>query len=373
MTTDPQRMPVVFGGFLMGRILQRYVEVAPAERIGNCTFAKERLILAATLPKWATHLLVGHGWRTLSSSAQVDCLARANERAGTAFDHATAAKLPACLVAKRGLIAPLPVSCVARRLSNVPHGYSHVPRKDVLQIWRRYLASMGMTAVVLAPELEQGAVGSRLYPSVGELARLLGNYQQYLCARLSGSRQQRPTLTQYHNLLVRHSLLILHLSTAARPVTEMYGRRGDYCLISRFIRLTDKEGRFRARPGWCHCQRWQCSNCKAWERYLTYLACQREPLLAPLVSAAEQALSGAGALLFWAVEAKDGSLEGTEIVTPNSMMRAVRKSVALAPNWHRHSVRSHLLEQGVPPSLSMRCLVMRRWGQSSQTSTVVRR
>ena len=53
-----------------------------------------------------------------------------------------------------------------------PMAYSHVPRKDVLQIWRRYLASMGMTAVVLAPELEQGAVGSRLYPSVGELARL---------------------------------------------------------------------------------------------------------------------------------------------------------------------------------------------------------
>ena len=106
---------------------------------------------------------------------------------------------------------------------------------------------------------------------------------------------------------------------------------------------------------------------------MTYLACQREPLLAPLVSAAEQALSGAGALLFWAVEAKDGSLEGTEIVTPNSMMRQFENLLPLAPNWHRHSVRSHLLEQGGPPSLSMRCLVMRRWGQSSQTSTVVRR
>lgn len=86
---------------------------------------------------------------------------------------------------------------------------------------------------------------------------------------------------------------------------------------------------------------------QAWERYLTYLACQREPLLAPLVSAAEQALSGAGALLFWAVEAKDGSLEGTEIVTPNSMMRQFENLLPLAPNWHRHSVRNHLLEQGV--------------------------
>jgi len=85
---------------------------------------------------------------------------------------------------------------------------------------------------------------------------------------------------------------------------------------------------------------------QAWERYLTYLACQREPLLAPLVSAAEQALSGAGALLFWAVEAKDGSLEGTEIVTPNSMMRQFENLLPLAPNWHRHSVRSHLLEMG---------------------------
>lgn len=333
-----------------GAYLQRYVEVAHSRehRKLHSFLPKSDLFLQLPLPKWATHLLVGHGWRTLSSSAQVDCLARANERAGTALTMRQLQNYQRAWLQREGIdsaIAGILRGKAAQQCS--PMAYSHVPRKDVLQIWRRYLASMGMTAVVLAPELEQGAVGSRLYPSVGELARLLGNYQQYLCARLSGSRQQRPTLTQYHNLLVRHSLLILHLSTAARPVTEMYGRRGDYCLISRFIRLTDKEGRSVSSARLVPLSALAVQQLQAWERYLTYLACQPEPLLAPLVSAAEQALSGAGALLFWAVEAKDGSLEGTEIVTPNSMMRQFENLLPLAPNWHRHSVRSHLLEQGV--------------------------
>ena len=39
--------------------------------------------------------------------------------------------------------------------------------------------------------------------------------------------------------------------------------------------------------------------------------------------------------------------KGTETVTPNSMMRQFEKSVAPGANWHRHSVRSHLLEQGM--------------------------
>jgi site-specific recombinase XerD len=171
---------------------------------------------------------------------------------------------------------------------------------------------------------------------------VLSRYQLFLAEWHQKSCSGRRFQPQYHNLLVRHCLLILNLSTAARPVTEMYGRRHDYSLELRFIRLTDKEGRSVSSARMVPLTGLAVRQLRIWEQHLEFLAHMTEPGLASLSQSAQQALSGQGPLFFWYQNGE------CELVTPGNMMDHFDRLFPFPPNWHRHAVRSHLLAQQVP-------------------------
>lgn len=332
--------------------LQRYIEVAHniVHRKLRKFLPKVDLFLILPLPGWVHQLLDGEGWTPIRDAELQEVLQRANDKAGTSVTLRQVQQyLHFWLVREQvdSAVVGLLLGKAARQCS--PLAYSHISRRHVLEVWTRYLGALGLPTSPLPAYLHEGSVGSRLYPHKAELTRLLSLYQSVTAKQLKQPRRSSLDWRIFHNLLVRHCLLVLHLSTAARPVDEMYGRRHDYCLVTRLMYLVDKEGRSVSSARIVPLGRLAVSQLQAWERYLEMLTLQRAPALQHMVSAARAALDGSGSLFFWSTDDVDEqSAFNVERVTPGNMLVQFDALFPLPPNWHRHAVRSYLLEQHVP-------------------------
>lgn len=234
-----------------------------------------------------------------------------------------------------------------------PMAYSHVHQAQILAVWGRYLADLGLDVSDLPVTSQHAskAVGSRLYLQHEHFKPILAHYQQFLSEQVSAARRGQVPLVQFHNLLVRHCLLILNLSTAAQPVTEMYGRSQDHCLDLRFIRLTDKEARSVSSARMVPLTDLAIRQLRIWEKHLHFLSRLREAGFNVLAQAARDALDNQGALLFWVEEGDERGTIEVRSLTPTNMDVHFDSLFPLPSNWHRHAVRSHLLEQQVPHDL----------------------
>nr|WP_321270573.1 hypothetical protein [uncultured Tolumonas sp.] len=227
-----------------------------------------------------------------------------------------------------------------------PMAYSHIETNLVLGVWQDYVASLGLS---LAIENTDEAIGSRLYPNTEKFVQLLRHYQ----SRLKASRRMKTkpdAIIDWHNAFIRHCVLILNLSTAARPVTDMYGSRHDYCLHTRMIRISDKEARSVAAGRLIPLTNLAIQQLTLLERHLHVMVNHFQfshPLLSNM---AGRALTGEGPLLFWLheTELEDGTLSyQTDSISPTLLVQYFDNLLPLPVNWHRHAVRSHLLSQKI--------------------------
>ena len=335
--------------------LQRYVEVSQSRvhKGLHQLLPSVDLFLTLPLPDWVSTLLSMVNRHAMDKRQLADSLADANQVAGT---HLTLRQLKTYFrmwLARRGTdsaVSGILRGKTAQQCS--PMAYSHLKTQHILAVWTAYLSALGVDVVPVITTSVDDAVGSSLYPRHAELTALLGKYHQVIRPYCQQRSRDPIALPSLHNLRVRHCLLILHLTTAARPVTEMYGRRSDYCLLSRFIRLEDKEGRSVSSARLVPLGKCAIAQLRVWESYLHELAAIAVPALLPLSRAAQQALDSSGPLFFWAESALEPShpIETTH-VTPSNMMEQFEPLVPLAPNWHRHAVRSHLVQQQVSTHL----------------------
>ena len=192
-------------------------------------------------------------------------------------------------------------------------------------------------------------VGSRLYPNSETFIQLIHVYQQYVQSYLR-SRKSKRSPANWHNLFIRHCLLILNLSTGARPVTDMYGVRQDYCLRSRMIRISDKEARSVPAGRLIPLTDVAVKQLQYLERHLRHMADQFQYKYPELAIAAKNALKSTGPLLFWVnepVAIQQSVSYQVESITPTSLANYFDNVLPLPVNWHRHAVRSHLLSKNV--------------------------
>lgn len=335
--------------------LQRYVEVSQSRvhKGLHRLLPSVDLFLMLPLPDWVPTLLNMDNRHAMDKRQLANSLADANQVAGT---HLTLRQLKTFFrmwLIRQGTdtaVSGILRGKTAQQCS--PMAYSHLKTQHILAIWTAYLMALGLNLGPVLTTSVDDAVGSSLYPRHAELTALLGKYHQVMQPYCQQRSRDPAVLPSLHNSRVRHCLLILHLSTAARPVTEMYGRRSDYCLLSRFIRLEDKEGRSVSSARLVPLGKRAIAQLRVWESYLHELAATAVPALLPLSRAAQQALESSGPLFFWAEPAlsSDRPIE-TMHVTPSNMMEQFEQLVPLAPNWHRHAVRSHLVQQQVSTHL----------------------
>lgn len=227
-----------------------------------------------------------------------------------------------------------------------PMAYSHIEINLVLDVWQDYVASLGLSTII---ENTDEAIGSRLYPNTEKFVQLLQLYQSHLKASRS-MKTKRDAIIDGHNAFIRHCLLILNLSTAARPVTDMYGSRHDYCLHTRMIRISDKEARSVAAGRLIPLTDLAIQQLILLERHLHVMAARFQFSHPQLSEMANRALTGDKPLFFWLhdTESEDGSLSyQTEATSPTLLKQYFDNLLPLPVNWHRHAVRSHLLSQKV--------------------------
>lgn len=311
------------------------------------------LLLILPLPDWVLTLYREKTGGAITRALLLESLDVANQTAGTMLTLRQLKNYFRIWLARQGVdsaVAGILQGKTAQQCS--PMAYSQLTAQHILAVWTAYLTALGFSVNPVITTSVEDVIGSSLYPRHEELTALLGHYHQVIrpyCQQRSCDPALLPSL---HNLRVRHCLLILHLTTAARPVTEMYGRRSDYCLLSRFIRLEDKEGRSVSSARLVPLGKRAVAQLQEWESYLHELATIAVPALSSLSCAARQALDSSGPLFFWAElpPGPDNPIE-TMHVTPSNMMDQFEPLVPLPPNWHRHAVRSHLVQQQVSTHL----------------------
>ncbi len=231
-----------------------------------------------------------------------------------------------------------------------PIAYSYIGSDFVLDIWQEYVASLGLSVVA---EKTDEAIGSRLYPRLDKFAQLLGVYQAHLKSE-QRFKKRLDTMVDTHNAFIRHCLLILGLSTAARPVNDMYGSRHDYCLHTRMIRISDKEIRSAEAGRMLPLTSLAIQQLKLLERHLETMVNRFHSRFPHIAQSAERALSGEGPLLFWLseIEMEKGGMSYQIVpISPTSLDDAFDNLLPLPVNWHRHAVRSHLFYQKIPSVL----------------------
>ena len=227
-----------------------------------------------------------------------------------------------------------------------PIAYSFIEADRIITIWQEYMTTLGLPVNI---EMSKKAVGSRLYPNSETFIQLIHVYQQYVQSYLR-SRKSKRSPANWHNLFIRHCLLILNLSTGARPVTDMYGVRQDYCLHSRLIRISDKEARSVPAGRLIPLTDVAVQQLQYLERHLRHMADQFQYKYPELAIAAKNALTSTGPLLFWVnepVAIQQSVSYQVESITPTSLANYFDNVLPLPVNWHRHAVRSHLLSKNV--------------------------
>lgn len=311
------------------------------------------LLLILPLPDWVLTLYRENTDGVITRARLLESLEVANQTAGTMLTLRQLKNYSRTWFARQGVdsaVVGILQGKTAQQCS--PMAYSHLKTQHIVTVWTAYLTALGLKVSPVNTASEDDAVGSSLYPHHMELTTLLSKYHQVVRPYCQQRSRDPSLLPNLHNLRVRHCLLILHLTTAARPVTEMYGRRCDYSLLSRFIRLEDKEARSVSSARLVPLGKRAVSQLQVWESYLNELAAIAVPALSSLSRAARQALDSSGPLFFWAESSPgpDNPIE-TMHVTPSNMMDQFEPLVPLPPNWHRHAVRSHLVQQHVSTHL----------------------
>lgn len=230
--------------------------------------------------------------------------------------------------------------------------YSHLDRAQVLSVWRDYLSQLTLE-ISHDTIYETGALGSRLFPHPHALRALLARYQQFL-AGPDIARQRRQHDPHYHNLLVRHTLLVLNLATGARPVTDMYDTRDSVDPLMGVIRLVDKEGRDCSAARLVPLAPQALRQWQILMDHLALLAKRSEPALLQAAAAAGQALANQHPMLFWLEYHQDeptGPQWQVERITVQSMQDKFDPLLPLPANWHRHALCSMFLQRQIPASL----------------------
>lgn len=335
--------------------LQRYIEVSQSRvhKKLRSLLPSVDLFLMLPLPGEMLTLFSRTTGRAIERAALMQSLAEANHSAGTDITLRQLKKYMQVWLVRQGVdsaVVGILRAQTAQQCS--PIAYSHLDIKPILTVWTGYLSALGLPVNLGGGASAGSAVGSALYPRQHEIKALLSKFQSVVRTDCLKRPRKLNDFIHVHNFRVRHCLLIMHLSTAARPVTEMYGRRADYCLTSRFILLEDKEGRSVSSARLVPLGVRAVAQLQVWETYLHSVAASRIEGFSHLAEAAKQALDSSGPLFFWA----EPSLESPSTVeavsiTPSNMQEKFDSLFPLAPNWHRHAVRSHLAAQQAPAYL----------------------
>ena len=334
---------------------QRYIEVSQSRvhKKLHSLLPGVDLFLLLPLPDVMLTLLSRSKGGVIERGELMKSLAEANHSAGTDMTLRQLKNYMRVWLVRQGVdsaVVGILRAQTAQQCS--PIAYSHLAIKQILAVWTGYLSALGLPVNPGGGAGAGGAVGSALYPLQDEIKALLGKFQSVVGKDCLTRPRKLKDFIHVHNLRVRQCLLIMHLSTAARPVTEMYGRRSDYCLTSRLIRLEDKEGRSVSSARLVPLGVRAVAQLQVWETYLHSLAASRIEAFSLLVEAAKQALDSSGPLFFWAEPSlKSSSILEAVSITPSNMQEKFDSIFPLAPNWHRHAVRSHLAAQQAPAYL----------------------
>lgn len=346
--------------------LQRWHQVANSQvhRGLNALLPKVHFYLLLPLPEQLRPLIVDDRWQPVTRQMLQQTLGELCQRYRLTL---TLAQLSRYLTQwlKRHQVDEAISGLLRRKTAQqcAPLAYSHLQHEAVLRVWHSYLAQLGCaTDATPAPDT---AIGSRLYPDSATLRTLLAPYQHYLSQPeiVALRRQYDP---RYHNLLVRHTLLILNLATGARPVTDMYGERRSYDPRLAVMLLTDKEARDCSAARLVPLPPLALAQLQALDHHLAQLAMSRVPGLQAAATAAQAARDNQRPMLFWLE--RDDSTDSTTPwqvapITVQSMCDHFDTLLPLPANWHRHALRSELLARAVPTHLINALLGHEEMGQ----------
>ena len=237
-----------------------------------------------------------------------------------------------------------------------PMAYSRIPIHKINTIWMEYLLSLGILSDDVNTENIVNVmkyVGSRLYPEHDTLQIKIKNLQdslQYIKSLKNIARTDEASkIIDFHNLFIKYTLLILNLSTGARPVTDMYGTVENYCLKSKFIRISDKEARSVPAGRFLPLTNIAVKQLDNLESYLKQLSDKFKFSYENIACAAHDAINSNGPFLFWLQHVETIHEENVrnkiivEQVSPRSLLQHFDHDFPYPVNWHRHAVRTRLM------------------------------
>lgn len=227
-----------------------------------------------------------------------------------------------------------------------PMAYAFIPANKIQAVWQEYMAILGCSVNI---DISDKSHGSRLYPNTIAFEELIQFYQQTVQSYYADSNNHR-YIVDWHNGFIRHCLLILNMSTGARPVTDMYGFRQDYCLKSRLIRISDKEARSVPCGRLLPLTETAVQQLRYLERHLEYMAAKFQFEFPELAIAAQNALSSKAPFLFridLAEEIESNVSFQIEFISPTSLAKDFDALLPFPVNWHRHAVSSYLRSMNV--------------------------
>lgn len=153
-----------------------------------------------------------------------------------------------------------------------------------------------------------------------------------------------------HNSYVMYTLHLLNLATGHRPVRDAFDDINHIDLISKKIFISDKESRFAASsartlvlPDTAIIQ------IQLYIKHLEKLHIHMQSLSPDFAQQVRQTLNGEGPLLFWVRRGDSIDEIETDSVSPKSVESLGVDSLHLPTNWHRHFLRTYLLQQNRIP------------------------
>ncbi|WP_028764594.1 hypothetical protein [Shewanella colwelliana] len=225
--------------------------------------------------------------------------------------------------------------------------YTHLYELDVNQIYCRfllYLENLSSKSHKFEPNnqhahQEKHPIGSPLVMN----DEILGKFFRTLEKNISEISDRYSQ--QQHNFITYYVLFTLAISSGYRPVTGWFGKVTDYNLFNSTFWISDKEmhqalsGRMIILPDIA------MSILKHYLRYLKAGKVDSMSLKIEVTERYQDAISGEKHLFFFI---NDGAIEE---VTPKTMTAHFDSVLPLPLNWHRHYVRSLLVDENVPPEL----------------------
>ena len=240
-----------------------------------------------------------------------------------------------------GLIGLL---CGLDPAQTAPMHYTVTRAADLAHLHARYLSeALGLD---IPPTRHQGWIGSRVRPDVDLVRAVAATLRERFEAPLPpGARLD--AIAAAHDAFACHTLLVLMLATAHRPVSAPFERLGDFDPDSGLVWMSDKRTRAGRASRVAMLPPVAVAQYRAWLRHLEALARRLLPFRPDTVRAhvrpayRPDAASTPKPLFFFLDPA--GSVEDATVEAMGDRMADI---LPLQLNWPRHVLRSRLAADG---------------------------